>query len=105
MFVFLNITFYSVICFRSLGSNCDFRQELLVVLTSLQQWVQEILESVGEAAHHVTGVAVLREEEGELEVGILLQLDLSAVAPRQLIRRVLRHRHHMVNQLLDTNSE
>ncbi|TNN56103.1 hypothetical protein EYF80_033653 [Liparis tanakae] len=64
-------------------------------VTSLQQRLQEVLQAVGEAAHHVAGVAVLREEEGQLEVRILLQLNLSAIAPRELIGCVLCHSHHV----------
>lgn len=75
-----------------------------VSFTSLQQRLQEVLQAVREAAHHVAGVAVLRKEEGQLQVWILLQLDLSAITPRQLICCVLCHCHHVVYQLLHTNT-
>lgn len=73
-------------------------------MTSQKQGLQEVLQAVREAPHHITGVAVFREEEGQLEVGVLLQLHLSPVAPRQLIGRVLRHGHHMVYELLHTRT-
>lgn len=72
--------------------------------TSLQQRLQEVLQAVGEAAHHVAGVAVLRQEEGQLEVWVLLQLDFPPVAPRQLVRGVFCHRHHVVYQFLHTDT-
>lgn len=75
------------------------------VFTSLQQRLQEVLQAVGEAAHHVAGVAVLGEEEGQLEVRVLLQLHLPPITPRQLICCVLCHRHHVVDQLLYTHTQ
>lgn len=74
------------------------------LFTSLQQRLQEVLQAVGEAAHHVAGVAVLGQEEGQLQVWVLLQLHLPAVAPGQLVRRVLSHGHHMIDQLLHTHT-
>lgn len=68
--------------------------------TSLQQRVQEVLQAVGEVAHHITGVAVLWEEEGQLKVRILLQLHFSAITPRQLICCVFCYCHHMVYEIL-----
>lgn len=72
------------------------------LFTSLQERLQEVLQAIGEAAHHIAGVAVLRKEKGQLEVWILLELNLSAVTPRQLICCVFRHCHHVVYQLLNT---
>lgn len=40
--------------------------------TSLQQWFQEVLQAIWEAAHHITGVTVFWEEERQLKVRILL---------------------------------
>lgn len=72
--------------------------------TSLQQRLQEVLQAVGEAAHHIAGVAVLRQEEGQLEVWVLLQLDFPPITPRQLICCVFCHCHHVVYQFLYTNT-
>lgn len=71
-----------------------------LVLTSLQQRFQEVLQAIGETAHHVARVSVFRQEERQLEVRVLLQLNLSAVAPCQLVRCVFCHRHDVVYQFL-----
>lgn len=82
--------------------ECSWVNIRRLVLTSLQQRFQEVLQTVGEAAHHVAGVSVFWEEERQLEVRVLLQLNLSAVAPRQLVRCVFCHCHHVVDQFLRT---
>ena len=68
--------------------------------TSLAEWVEEVCESAGHAADDVAGVTVLWEQEGQLEVRLLLQTDLSPVTAGQLIRRALRHTHHALYELL-----
>lgn len=72
----------------------------LLLITSLQQRVQEVLQAVGHTAHHIAGVAILGKEEGELKIWVLLQLNLSSVAPRQLVGGVFCYCHHVVDELL-----
>lgn len=68
--------------------------------TPLQQRIQEVLQAVGNAAHHVAGVAILGKKKGKLKIRVLLQLDLPSVAPRQLISCVFCYCHHVVYELL-----
>lgn len=51
---------------------------------------QEVGQALGDAPHHVAAVAVLGQEEGQLQQRLLRQLHLAAVRPGQLVRNVLR---------------
>lgn len=72
--------------------------------TSLHQGLQKLLEAIGHVAHHVTGVAVLGQQEGQLQVGVLLQLDLTPIATCQLICCILCHAHHMIDEVLEPDA-
>ena len=47
--------------------------------TSIDDMLKVLLQSNGDSLHGVTRVAMLREEEGEFMIGILLQLNISWV--------------------------
>ena len=68
--------------------------------TSLAERVQELLQAAGDVPDDVAGLAVLGQEEGQLQVRVLLQPHLPPVAACQLVRRVLSHGHHVCDQVL-----
>lgn len=75
------------------------------VFTSLQQRLQEVLQTVGNTSHHIAGVAVLGEKKGKLKIWVLLQLNLPSITPGQLVSRVFCHCHHVVDQLLQIQKQ
>lgn len=71
-------------------------------LTFLGDWFQELQKSWRDSCHGVTGESSLGQQERQAKVEALLQPDVPAFAPDQLVCRGLGCCRHGLDQLLET---